>query len=122
MSEVGQSILVFAGPLAIGRIFELVFRTPWGKDLAQATGNSSLTTDEGRRIIRRYSGAAAAIALGLAFVLRQRPTGKPRPQRDRVETFRLFAELLLSGGALLKIVADYTEDRRDIEHRMRAFR
>jgi hypothetical protein len=117
LSDLNRSVAAFAVPLVVGRAVEMVLGTPWGKDLVESTGNGSLATSEGRRLVRRYSATAAAISLG-AVVTIGRATGKPRPRVDRLETLQNLSELFLAAGALLKVFVDYTKDRREMERRM----
>lgn len=117
MSDVGKSLAAFVVPLAVGRLIEFTLGTRLGKDLAEATGNPSLATPEGRHIIRKYSGAAAAIALGAALTLGRRPDARRGAPRDRVETLGLLSEALLSAGALIKVAVDYMRDKREMEQR-----
>src|SRR5512133_2119659 len=107
MSEMSKTLAAFVMPLAIGRLVEFVMGTPIGKNLAESVHNPSLASDEGKRVVRKYSSAAAAVAVGAMFTLGRRPQGIASLRRDRAETVGFAAELLLSAGALAKIASDY---------------
>ncbi|MHB1006704.1 MAG: hypothetical protein ACYC3S_13835 [Chloroflexota bacterium] len=117
MSEMSKTLAAFVLPLAIGRLVEFVMGTPVGKNLAESVNNPSLASDEGKRVVRKYSSAAAAVAVGAVFTLGRRPQGTPGLRRDRAETIGLAAELLLSAGALAKVASDYIQDQRAVQRR-----
>ncbi len=104
-------------PLVVGRLIEIVLTTPPGKRLADATGNPGLASAEGRRIVRKYSGAAAAVAFGAALALARPPAEQAAKPRGKMETVRHLSELLLAAGALLKVAVDFAHDRQEMERR-----
>lgn len=114
MSGFGRSVAAFVLPLAIGRALEIALGTPWGRNLAEATGNPSLATPEGRSLVRKYSAAAAAVALGVNITF----GGRRGPGRDRLKTMGDLSELLLAAGALIKVGVDYVHDRREVESKL----
>ena len=117
MSAMPSSLLAFALPLLVGRALDFALGTRWGKEVVTSTGNASLASPEGRRLVRRYSGAAAAAAAALAFILGHFCGERRERKSDRAKTTAYAAELLLAVGALLKIASDYLKDRRAMEGR-----
>lgn len=112
-----SSLLAFALPLVVGRMMDFALGTRWGRDLVASRGNASLATPEGRRLVRKYSGAAAAAAGALAFTLGRFSGERKGPRPDNAQTVAYVAELLLAAGALLKVASDYLKDRKKMEVR-----
>ncbi|MCL4466475.1 MAG: hypothetical protein M1401_15570 [Chloroflexi bacterium] len=112
MAGASQTVFAFAVPFVVGRVAEFALGTQWGKDLATSTGNAQLASDEGRHLVRRYSGAAAAAAATLAFVMGRLPSERSAAKADRVQMVTYASEILLAAGALLKVGADYLKDRQ----------
>jgi hypothetical protein len=113
----GRTLAAFVLPLALGRAVEFLLSTSVGNRIAESVNNPTLATLEGRQVVRKYSTAAAAVAVGASFALARRPDGAVGRRRDREETVGLVAETLLSAGALAKVVADFLRDQREVKRR-----
>lgn len=113
----GKTIAAFVVPMLVGRGVEVLLSTPLGSRLADALRSPTLATPEGRKVVRKYSAAAAAIAVGASVTLRGRLDGATPARRDRLESLGLVAEMLLSAGALAKIATDYIKDQREVQRR-----
>jgi hypothetical protein len=114
MAAGSQTLFAFAVPFVVGRVAEFALGTHWGKNLATSSGNPQLATSEGRHLVRRYSGTAAAAAATLAFTLGRLPSERSAAKVDRVQMVYYASELLLAAGALLKVGADYLKDHRQM--------
>lgn len=120
MSDMSRSLAAFVLPLALGRTIEFILGTSVGKNLADSLGNPTLASVEGRKVVRKYSTAAAAVALGASFTFSRQQDGLRPARRDRAQTFGDVAELLLSAGALAKVASDYMRDQREVRRRQTA--
>ena len=114
MSDATRSVIAFALPLAVGRLLEYALGTAWGRDLVAKRGSPELATPEGRAVVRKYSGAAAASAAALAFTAGRFGGAKGEARQGGEATLTNVAELVLASGALLRVWADYAKDRKKV--------
>jgi hypothetical protein len=113
-----SSLAAFAFPLVVGRALEQLLKTSLGKDAAEAIGNPQLATVEGRQLVRKYAGTAAAVAFGAAVTVNQgRALLGPR-RADRVQTITYMSELLLATGALFRVASEYMRDRQTLDRHL----
>ncbi|MHB1133965.1 MAG: hypothetical protein ACYC4L_16485 [Chloroflexota bacterium] len=118
MSDAARSVIAFALPLAVGRLLEYALGTSWGRDLVVRRGSPELASPEGRQVVRKYSGAAAAAAAALAFTAGRFGGAKETRRPDGEATLNNVAELVLAAGALLRVWADYAKDRKQAVSRI----
>ncbi len=105
-----RAILAFLLPLLLGKAFEKYLATDSGAKLAVKLGEPALASEEGRSMVRKYAAAAATAAVGVVYSLQQREARYPG--RNKSEAIGSFAELLLAGGALAKVVSDYLAEKQ----------
>jgi hypothetical protein len=113
-----SSLAAFAIPLVVGRALEQLLKTSLGREAAEAIGNPQLATVEGRQLVRKYAGTAAAVAFGAVVTFTQgRALLGPR-RADRVQTTTYLSEIFLAAGALFRVASEYMRDRQTLDRQL----
>lgn len=116
-----KAALLFLVPIVLARFVNIVLSSRPGRKLADKAGQAELATEKGIDLAGDYAGKVAAVMTVAAASVQDKVVRLgSEPKRERTSWSQIAhdtADLLLATGGVLKVVAEFVEDKEELARR-----